>query len=159
MKVPMLDLGAQLATIEDDMKRALIETLESTRYIMGPQVSELEAAVADMLGVGHAIGVSSGTDALVIALMALGIGPGDVVVTTTYSFFATAGAVSRVGARPAFVDIDAATCNMCPRALATWFDDNRDIAARVKAIIPVHLFGQCADMEPVLALARSRVSA
>jgi len=155
MRVPLLDLSAQLATIEADVKRAVLEVVESGRYVMGPKVEALEGAVARYTGVEHAIGVSSGTDALLLSLMALDVGPGDVVVTTPYSFFATAGAIARLHATSAFVDIDPASYNLDPRALAAWFDQAGDRAGRVKAIIPVHLYGQSADMDPILDVARA----
>ena len=144
--IPMVDLRAQLAEIGDELERAVLEVVRGTAYVLGPEVGRLEAAVAAALDVRHAIGVSSGTDALLVALMALDVGPGDLVVTTPYSFFATAGVVSRLGARPVFVDIEAATCNLDPAALEAWLADHPDERARVKAIVPVHLFGQCADL-------------
>ncbi len=156
MKVPLLDLDAQLGSLREDMHRAIAEVIDSTRYIMGPKVEELERRVAEYTGAGHGVGVSSGTDALLVALMALDVGAGDIVLTTPYSFFATAGVVARLGAEPAFVDIDPATYNMNPAALEAWFDAHEDRADRVKAIMPVHLYGQCADMDPILALARKR---
>ncbi len=155
MRVPLLDLNAQFATIEADVKRAVLEVVESGRYVMGPKVEALERAVADYTGVEHAVGVSSGTDALLLSLMALDVGPGDVVVTTPYSFFATAGAVARRHATPAFVDIDPASYNLDPRALAAWFDRAGEQAKAVKAIVPVHLYGQSADMDPILDVARA----
>lgn len=142
----MVDLRAQLAEIGDELERAVQAVVRGTAYIMGPEVARLEEAVAAALGVPHAIGVSSGTDALLVALMALDVGQGDLVLTTTYSFFATAGVVSRLGARPVFLDVDAATCNLDPAALEAWLAEHPDERARVKAIVPVHLFGQCADM-------------
>jgi dTDP-4-amino-4,6-dideoxygalactose transaminase len=153
MKIPMMDVAAQNAELGDELERAVVRVVRGGKYIMGPEVGELEAAMAAALGVRHAIGVSSGTDALLVALMALEVGPGDLVLTSTYSFFATAGAVVRLGARPVLLDIDPATCNLDPAALEAWFAENT--GARVKAIIPVHLFGQCADMERILAVARA----
>jgi len=153
MNVPLLDLKAQLKTIEKELKTAVLEVIDSTTYIMGPKVEALENQVAEYTGVPFGIGVSSGTDALLIALMALDVKPGDTVVTTPYSFFATAGVVSRLGATPAFVDIDPVTYNMDPQKLETWFDQHKGDIRRVKAIVPVHLFGQCADMDPILGLA------
>lgn len=154
MKVPLLDLKAQLNTIEDDVKNAVLEVVESTRYIMGPKVEELQSAIAEYVGVKHAIGVSSGTDALLIALMALDIQPGDLVITTPYSFFATAGVIARLNAVPVFVDIDPDTYNLCPQKLKQWFETNPDKRKQVKAIVPVHLYGQCADMQPILDIAK-----
>ncbi|MBE7558804.1 DegT/DnrJ/EryC1/StrS family aminotransferase [bacterium] len=156
MQVPLLDLRAQLTGLEKEIKAAFNEVVDSTRYIMGPKVEELEKAIAAYCGCAHGIGVSSGTDALLVSLMALGVGPGDLVVTTPYSFFATAGVVARLGARPVFVDIDPATYNMSPARLAEWFSRAGAEADKVKAIMPVHLYGQCADMNPSLALAAER---
>lgn len=153
MKVPLLDLKAQLEQIRDELQTAVTDVLESTRYIMGPQVTELERQIAAYCEADYAVGVSSGTDALLVALMALDIQPGDLVLTTPYSFFATAGVVARLHAVPVFVDIDPKTYNLDPVALKRWFTDNPEQIARVKAIIPVHLYGQCADMDPILALA------
>jgi len=154
VKVPILDLRAQLAEIGPDLEAAVVAVIRSTAYIQGPAVAELEQQVAGYVGAKHAVGVSSGTDALLIALMALDVGPGDLVLTTTYSFFATAGVVARVGATPVFLDIEAASCNLDPRALAGWFDEHPDERGRVKAIIPVHLYGQCADMDAIMAIAK-----
>ncbi len=156
MHVPLLDLRAQYKSIETELKQAVNEVLESTRFIMGSKLAAFEEAMAEYTGAEHAIGVSSGTDALLVSLMALEAGPGDIVLTTPYSFFATAGTVLRVGAAPAFVDIDPESFNMCPDALAAWFDAHADKAEQVKAIIPVHLYGQCADMQSLLPMAEER---
>ncbi len=156
MNVPLLDLEPQLEGLREEIHAAAIKVLDSTRYIGGPKVEELEQAVAAYVGAEHGVGVSSGTDALLVALMALGVGEGDVVLTTPYSFFATAGVVARLGATPRFVDIEPSTYNMSLSALAEWFTANAAHADRVKAIIPVHLYGQCADMDPISALAQVR---
>lgn len=152
MKVPLLDLKAQLDTIRPEIFKAVGDVLDSTQYIMGAAVAELEKQIADYSEVQHAIGISSGTDALLIALMALDVKPGDLVITTPYSFFATAGVVARLGAWPVFVDIDPATFNLDPQKLKRWFTKNPSSAAKVKAIIPVHLYGQCADLDPILEI-------
>jgi len=153
VNVPLLDLNAQLKTIEKDVKDAVNEVIDSTRYIMGPKVEELEAKIAEYAGAQYATGVSSGTDALLIALMALDIGPGDIVITTPFSFFATAGVIARLNAMPVFVDTDSDTYNLSPDALRHWFGTNTEKIDKVKAIIPVHLYGQCADMDPILEIA------
>jgi len=153
VKVPLLDLNAQLKTIEKEVKDAVNEVIDSTRYIMGPKVEELEAKIAEYVGARYATGVSSGTDALLISLMALDIGPGDIVITTPFSFFATAGVIARLSATPVFVDIDPDTYNLSPDALRHWFGVNKEKIGRVKAIIPVHLYGQCVDMGPILSIA------
>ena len=153
MKVPLLDLGPQMAPLAAEIKAAVNEVIDSTQYILGPKVEAFEAEVASYLGTAHGVGVSSGTDALLVALMALEVGPGDLVLTTPYTFFATAGAVTRVGAVPVFIDIDPETYNMCPRALSAWCGEHPREVELVKAILPVHLYGQCAEMGAVLALA------
>lgn len=153
MRVPFLDLAAQLETTRPDVERAVLDVVASGRYVGGPVLESFERAMAGYIDVDHAIGVSSGTDALLVSLMALDVGPGDLVLTTPYSFFATAGAVARLGAIPVFVDIDPRTFNIDPACLADWFEHETEQRSRVKAILPVHLFGQCADMAPILELA------
>jgi dTDP-4-amino-4,6-dideoxygalactose transaminase len=147
MQVPMLDLQAQYRPIRDAVIDVVTRVCDSQRFIMGPEVEGMEREMAAYLGVTHAVGVSSGTDALLLAMMALGIGPGDEVITSTYSFFATAGCVARLGAKPVFVDIDPVTYNIDPAATAA------AVTPRTRAIIPVHLYGQSADLDPLLAVA------
>src|SRR6266496_4464413 len=144
MKVPLLDLQAQYRPLRDEILAAVTRVCDSQRFIMGPEIDALEGELSRQLGVKHAITVSSGTDAILLALMTLDIKPGDEVITPTYSFFATAGAVDRIGARPVLVDIDPATFNVdAAQAVAA-------ITPRTKAIIPVHLFGLCADLDPIM---------
>jgi dTDP-4-amino-4,6-dideoxygalactose transaminase len=148
MDVPLLDLKAQFATIREEVMAAVEAVMESQYFINGPAVRELEAAVADYCDCKAAVGVSSGTDALLASLMTLEIGPGDEVITTPYTFFATVGSIWRVGARPAFVDVEPDTLNIDPARIEA------AVTERTKAIMPVHLFGQMADMDPILEVAR-----
>jgi dTDP-4-amino-4,6-dideoxygalactose transaminase len=138
VKVPLLDIAAQIMPLRDQLLAAAARVLDHGQFILGPEVEAFEKALAAQLGVKHAIGVSSGTDALLVSLMALGIGPGDQVVTTPFSFFATAGAIARLGATPVFADIDPATFNLDPSAAAA------ACGRLTKAVIPVHLFGRTA---------------
>jgi dTDP-4-amino-4,6-dideoxygalactose transaminase len=147
MKVPLLDLKAQYATLKGEILEAVSDVLASQVCILGPKVIELEQRIAALSDCGFAIGVSSGTDALLASLMALDIGPGDEVITTSFTFFATAGSISRLGALPVFVDIDPRTYNMDPGKLEA------AITERTKAIIPVHLYGQMCDMDPIMETA------
>ena len=145
--IPLLDLQAQYRPLRDQILQAMTAVSDSQRFILGPEVEAFEAEIAARLGVRHAIGVSSGTDALLVAMMALGIGPGDEVIVPTYSFFATAGCVSRLGATPVLTDIDPGTFNIDVAAAEA------AITPRTRAIIPVHLFGQTADLDPLLRVA------
>ncbi len=147
MRVPLLDLQAQYASLRDDILDAVTRVCDSQRFIMGPEVDALETALAGELHVEHAIGVSSGTDAVLVGLMALDIRPGDEVITSTYSFFATAGCIARLGATPVLVDIDPDTFNIDPAQVAG------AITAHTRAIVPVHLYGQSADMAMLLSAA------
>jgi dTDP-4-amino-4,6-dideoxygalactose transaminase len=147
MHVPLLDLQAQFAPIREEVLATIARVCDSQQFVMGVEVRAFEQEIAALLGVQHAIGVSSGTDALLVSLMALGIGRGDEVVTSTYSFFATAAAVARVGATPVFVDIDPSTFNIDVAHVA------RALTPRTRALLPVHLFGQMADMDPIVELA------
>jgi dTDP-4-amino-4,6-dideoxygalactose transaminase len=148
MQVPLLDLAAQYAPIRDAVVEAVTRIVDTQRFILGPEVEAFEAEVAAYLGARHAIGVTSGTDALLVAMMALDVGPGAEVIVPTYSFFATAGCVSRLGATPVLVDIDPETYNLDVDAV------RRAITPRTRAIVPVHLYGQAAEMNPLLAVAR-----
>ena len=146
MKVPLLDLKAQFVTIEQEIRSAIDGVFETQRYIMGPEVTGLEEEVAAHSDCKFGIGVSSGTDALLCALMAAGIGPGDEVIVPTFTFFSTAGSVSRLGAKPVFADIEPDTYNLDVSKLPGLMTE------KTRAIIPVHLFGQCAEMDPIMEL-------
>ena len=158
MRVPFLDLKAQYNSLKEEVDDKIHEVVESQKFILGEEVLKLEKEIASYSGTKYAIGVSSGSDALIVSLMALGIGEGDTVMTTPFTFFATVGAIARVGARVVFCDIDEKTYNMDPRSL----EKELDVAAKkspgsnIKAVIPVHLYGQCADMDPILSLAKKK---
>jgi dTDP-4-amino-4,6-dideoxygalactose transaminase len=147
MKVPLLDLRAQYASIKEEVNSAVAEVLESQVCILGPKVAELEQKVAAASGCRYGVGVSSGTDALLCCLMALDIGPEDEVITTPFTFFATAGSIARTGAKPVFVDIDPRTYNINPALIEA------AVTKRTKAIMPVHLYGQMCDMDPIMEVA------
>src|SRR5262244_2499398 len=149
-KVPLLDLKAQYSTIRPEIREAIDLALESQHFILGPEVEGLEREIAAFCNVRFAIGVSSGTDALLAALMAIGTGPKDEVITTAYSFFATSGVLARLGAHPVFVDIDPKTFNLDSSEVS------QKITSRTKAIMPVHLFGQCAATDPILEIAKEK---
>jgi dTDP-4-amino-4,6-dideoxygalactose transaminase len=149
-KVPFFDLAVQFKSIENEIRSALDEVFQNQQFIMGPKVQVLEEAMAQYCRTRYAVGVASGSDALLLSLMALGIGTGDEVLLPPFTFFATAGSISRLGATPVFVDIDRETYNMDPSKI------EEKITARTKAIIPVHLFGQCADMDPFRKIAQEK---
>jgi dTDP-4-amino-4,6-dideoxygalactose transaminase len=147
MAVPFLDLSRQYAYLKDELDAAVVKVLTHGQFILGPEVAQLEKDVAALCGVKHALGVASGTDALLLALRAAGVAAGDEVITTDFSFFSTAGVITRLGARPVFVDIEADSYNIDPNLVEA------AITPRTKALMPVHLFGQVADMDAIVAIA------
>ena len=159
MRVPLLDLSEQYRILDEPLRKAIDDVLTSHRFILGPKVEAFEKAICAYCGASHAVGVSSGTDALLAILMALGIGPGDAVITTPYTFFGTAGCIARVGAKPLFVDIDPTTFNIRALAVQEYIEENcrtdpngelkTKSGERVRAIVPVHLFGLCCDMDAI----------
>jgi dTDP-4-amino-4,6-dideoxygalactose transaminase len=164
MQVPLLDLKGQYVPLRAEIEAAIREVCDEQRFVLGPRVAELEAKVAEYSSTKHGLGLSSGTDALLLALMALDIGPGDEVITTPFTFFATAGVVARLGARPFFCDIDPATFNLGPEAVRTAITErcelkgdrlvNRATGGVIRALLPVHLYGQMADLDAFMAIAR-----
>jgi dTDP-4-amino-4,6-dideoxygalactose transaminase len=148
MNVPFLDLKRQYVPIKEELDQAVFSVLSHTKFIMGPEVKALEQKVVEYCGTKFAVGVASGTDALLLSLRACGVGPGDEVITTGFSFFATAGVITRLGAVPVYVDIDPDTYNMAPDRI------KKKITSKSKAIMPVHLYGQCADMDPIMEIAK-----
>jgi dTDP-4-amino-4,6-dideoxygalactose transaminase len=164
MSVPLLDLKEQYRAVREQILAAIADVCETQAFILGPHTRQLEERVAAYCGAAHGVGVSSGTDALLLALMALGCGPGDAIITSPYTFFATGGTIARVGARPVFVDIDPTTFNLSACAVQRFLETSCDIAqgrlvdratgARVRGIMPVHLYGQCADMPALMEIAR-----
>jgi dTDP-4-amino-4,6-dideoxygalactose transaminase len=152
VNVPLLDLKAQYATIRKEVEPAVLEVCESQYFIGGPKIDQLEKEVAAYCHAKHAIGCANGSDAILLALQALDVGPGDEVILPTFTFFATAGSVHRLGARPVFVDIDPVTYNICPKSVEQAFG----CCKRVKTLMPVHLFGQAADLDAVMAIAKAR---
>ncbi|OGI66916.1 MAG: transcriptional regulator [Candidatus Muproteobacteria bacterium RBG_16_60_9] len=164
ISVPLLDLKAQYHRLEREVLERIARVCASQQFILGPVVKEFEAEIARYSHCGHGIGVSSGTDALLVALMALDVGPGDEVITSPFTFFATGGVVARLGARPLFCDIDPVTYNISPALVAQLIETrcttrdgklvNRDSGGAVRVLLPVHLFGQMADMDPLMEIAR-----
>ena len=151
MAVPLLDLNTQNRSHQDSLQEAFARVLDSSQFILGDEVAAFEEAVAERLGVAHAIGVSSGTDALLLALMALEVGPGDEVLCPSYTFFATAGCIARLGAEPVFVDVLPDSFNLDVADAAA------KVSARTRAVIPVHLYGQSAEMDAAMELAQTHL--
>ncbi|MFC2078144.1 DegT/DnrJ/EryC1/StrS family aminotransferase [Candidatus Bipolaricaulota bacterium] len=154
MNVPVLDLRRQYEAIREEIDAAVLEVIGSTKYVLGPYVQDFEEKAAAYCNAAHAIGVASGTDALLLSLRALGVGPGDAVILPSFTFFATAGVVHNVGATPVFCDIDPATFNLNTNHLRELLSD-AELSAKAKAVIPVHLYGQIADMDEVSAIAKA----
>ncbi|MGM0627270.1 MAG: DegT/DnrJ/EryC1/StrS family aminotransferase, partial [Candidatus Fermentibacterota bacterium] len=164
MAVPLLDIGRQHEPVKKELMEVFEDALRTSRFIKGPQLEAFESELAEYCGAGAAVGCASGTDALILSLQAVGVSPGDTVLTTPFTFFATAGAVSRCGARPAFVDILPDTFNMDPDQLAGYLSSrcaltdrgpvDRVTRSRLAAVIPVHLFGQPADMDAIMETCR-----
>jgi len=156
MNIPTLDLKAQYLTIKQEIDQKVLEVISTQRFILGPEVEALEKELADYCGTKHAVGVSSGSDALLASLMAFEVGEGDGVITTPFTFFATAGAITRLKARPVFCDIDRESCNLSPDRLTELLEGKAEKQGdtTVKGIIPIHLYGQCAEMKPIMELAR-----
>lgn len=156
MKVPLLDLKGQYAGLRDEIRKVMDEVCDSQYFILGPKVEAFEKHVAEYCGVSHAVGMSSGTDALLVALMALDVGSGDAVLTTPYTFFATVGSIVRLGATPVFADIDPVSFNIDPakarKALESFSKRSKNL--KPKVLLPVHLYGQMADMDPLMDLAK-----
>jgi dTDP-4-amino-4,6-dideoxygalactose transaminase len=148
MEIPLVDLHAQYRSIKEEIDKAIAGTIASSQFILGPEVKAFEAEMAAYIGVKHAVGVASGTDALHLAMLALGIGPGDEVITTPFTFIATVDMMMHAGARPVFVDIDPETFNLDPSLVEA------KITRKTKAILPVHLYGLPTAMDPILALAK-----
>ncbi len=148
LPVPLLDLRRQMEPLQDEIQHAVARIFETGQFVMGPDVRELEAGIAELCGTKHAVACASGSEALLLALMAAGVGPGDEVIVPSYTFFATASAVARLGAKIVFVDIDPVSYNIDPRQVA------EHVSPATKAVIPVHLFGQCADMDAIQDVAR-----
>ncbi|MCD5417201.1 aminotransferase class I/II-fold pyridoxal phosphate-dependent enzyme [Candidatus Bipolaricaulota bacterium] len=153
MNIPILDLKRQYATIKDEIDAAILDVVASAQFVLGPHVKAFEEAAAAYCGVKHAIGVASGTDALLLSLKALDIGPGDRVILPSFTFFATAGVIHNVGATPVFCDIDPQTFNLDPTYLRHILTTDHGPRTCFKAIIPVHLYGQIADMDEINAIA------
>jgi dTDP-4-amino-4,6-dideoxygalactose transaminase len=148
--IPLLDLKTQYESLREDLLAAVEDVFTSGAYVLGPKVKAFEEQIASYCGTKHGVGVASGTDALLVSLMAVGVGPGDEVILPTYTFFATAGVVHRLGAKPVFVDIDPVHYNIDPESMA------KAITDRTKAVIPVHLYGQCAPMAPIMEMCEAR---
>lgn len=155
MTIPFLDLKAQYQSIKEEIDKKVMEVIVNQRFILGSEVESLEKEVSSYCGTKYAVGVSSGSDALLASLMALGVGNGDEVVTSPFTFFATAGAITRLGAKPVFCDIDRESFNISPQRLAEVLEKRSagQKDSKVKGLIPVHLYGQCADMKPIMKLA------